>query len=75
MMNDQEKIAVLKASICNIGRLVPAGMTITFSRRPDAAASSMEQTFPNGEVLTCEFTGHAPIYTVPVVPAEYGIAQ
>lgn len=75
MMNDQEKIAVLKASICNIGRLIPAGMAITFSRRADAAASSMEQTYPNGEVVTCEFTGHAPIYTVPVVPAEYVIAQ
>lgn len=74
-MNDQEKIAVLEASICNIGRLIPVGMTITFSRHADAAASSMEQVYPNGEVLKCEFTGHSPIYTVPVVPAEYGIAQ
>ena len=74
-MDDQEKIAVLMASICNIGRLIPAGMTLTFSRRADAAASRMEQTFPDGDMMTYEFTGHAPVYTVPVVPAEYGLAQ
>jgi hypothetical protein len=72
-MTDQEKIAVLKASLCNIGRLIPAGMSITFRRDPDARASVMEQTYPDGEVVKAEFSGHTPIYTVPVVPSEYGV--
>jgi hypothetical protein len=74
-MTDEEKIAVLKASICNIGRLIPAGMTITFSRSQGAAKSSVEQIFPDGERMVANFTGHSPIYTVPVVPAEYGVAS
>ncbi len=73
-MTDEEKVAVLKASISNIGHLIPAGMTITF-RREAGAMSSVEQVFPDGEVLTANFTGHSPIYTVPVVPAEYGVVQ
>lgn len=71
-MTDEEKIAVLQASICNIGRLIPAGMTIRFSRVL-GEASTMEQVYPDGSVLIAHFTGHTPIYTVPVVPAEYGV--
>lgn len=74
MMTDQEKILVLKASIANIGHLIPAGMTITFKREHGELAT-VEQVFSNGEVLTCMFTGFSPIWSVPVVPAEYGITE
>lgn len=74
-MNDQEKIAVLKASISNMGRLIPAGMTITISRSADGGQSVMDQTYSDGTKLTAVFVGHTPIYSIPVVPAEYGMAQ
>jgi hypothetical protein len=73
-MTDAEKIAVLKASILNIGRLIPDGMAITFYRDPGETAT-MEQVFPNGEMTTAMFTGYSPIYSVPVVPAEYGVTE
>ena len=73
-MTDAEKIAVLKAAILNIGRLIPAGMTITFHRDPGCMAT-MEQVFPDGQMLTAAFTGFSPIYSIPVVPAEYGIQE
>lgn len=72
-MTDAEKVACLKASILNIGRLIPPGMSITFHRDPQANAT-MEQVFPDGQMLTAVFDGHTPIYNVPVVPAEYGLS-
>jgi hypothetical protein len=74
-MTDEMKIAVLRASMSNIGRLLPAGMTVSFSRPADGSACRLEQIYPNGETLTADFLGHSPIYTVPVVPAEYGVAS
>lgn len=71
-MTDAEKIACLKASITNIGRLIPEGMSITFYRDPGSMAT-IEQVFPDGELITAIFTDCSPIYTVPVVPAEYGV--
>lgn len=73
-MTDAEKIACLKASILNIGRLIPPGMSISFHRDPDAAAT-MEQVFPDGQMVTAIFNGYSRIYTVPVVPAEYGVTE
>lgn len=73
-MDDQEKLNVLKASILNIGRLIPEGMSITFYRDPGEMAT-LEQTFPDGQLVTAAFTGHTPIYDIPVVPAEFGIGE
>ncbi|GBG03935.1 hypothetical protein AZSI13_32620 [Azospira sp. I13] len=73
-MDDQKKLDVLKASILNIGHLIPGGMSISFYRDPGEMAT-VEQTFPDGQLVTAIFTGHSPIYDVPVVPAEYGIDQ
>jgi hypothetical protein len=73
-MNDAMKLAIIKASILNIGRLIPEGMSITFYRDPGEMAT-LEQTFPDGQLVTAAFTGHTPIYNVPVVPAEFGVDQ
>lgn len=68
------KVAILKASICNLGHLIPEGMTITFRRDPGHMAT-MEQEFPDGQMVTAAFTGCSPIYSVPVVPAEFSTLE
>ncbi|MCL2524585.1 MAG: hypothetical protein FWF20_07010 [Betaproteobacteria bacterium] len=73
-MNDADKIALLKASILNIGRLLPPGMSVTF-RHDSGAAATMEIMFPDGHIETLIFTGHSPIYNVPAVPSEYGVCS
>lgn len=72
--NDAFKIEVLKASLLNIGRLLPEGMSITFTHDP-GAMTTMEQTFPDGQVVNAIFTGFSPIYSVPVVPEEFRIKE
>lgn len=73
-MTDAEKVACLKASLCNIGRLIPEGMSIAFHRDPGADAT-MEQVYPDGQMVTAVFVGYSPIYNVPLVPAEYGVLE
>ncbi|MCL2344293.1 MAG: hypothetical protein FWC58_00370 [Desulfobulbus sp.] len=69
-MNDVDKLATLKASIINIGRLLPEGMHIMFHRDP-GCMTTLEQVYPDGSMTSAIFTGCSPIYGVPVVPAEF----
>lgn len=69
--NDAVKIDILRASIMNIGRLLPDNMSATFVRR--GAVTTLEQVFPDGQTQTYAFRDHTPIYGVPVVPAMVGI--
>lgn len=68
--NDAFKKKILQDSLLNIGRLLPEGMSVTFVHAP-GAMTTVEQTFPNGEVVRATFTSHSPIVSVPVVPEEY----
>lgn len=66
-VDDRLKVDILRASIVNIGRLLPDRMSIAFTRLD--AVTMLKQVFPDGETQDCIFTGHTPIYAVPVVPA------
>ena len=66
-VDDKLKVDILRASIVNIGRLLPDRMSIAFTRLD--AVTILKQVFPDGETQDCVFTGHTPIYAVPVVPA------
>lgn len=66
-VDDRLKVDILRASIVNIGRLLPDRMSIAFTRLD--AVTMLKQVFPDGESQDCIFTGHTPIYAVPVVPA------
>lgn len=65
-VDDKLKVDILRASILNIGRLLPDRMSIAFTRSD--TVTMLKQVFPDGESHAYVFTGHTPIYTVPVVP-------
>ena len=66
-VDDKLKVDILRASIVNIGRLLPDRMSIAFTRLD--AVTILKQVFPDGETQDCVFTGHTPIYAVPVAGA------
>jgi len=68
-ITDAEKQAILQASILNIGRLIPEGMQVTFTRDP-GCASMLEMTYPSGMTTHALFRNYAPIYHVLEVPVE-----
>ncbi len=72
-VDDKLKVDILRASIVNIGRLLPDRMSIAFTRLD--AVTMLKQVFPDGEIQDCVFTGHTPIYAVPVVPALRNLAE
>lgn len=69
MLTHAEKQTILQASLRNIGRLIPEGMYIIFTRDP-GCASTMELTYPGGLTTTAIFTNYSPIHQVPEVPYE-----
>ncbi|SAI74600.1 Uncharacterised protein [Bordetella ansorpii] len=71
--NDQVKMDVLRASILNIGRLLPDRMSIEFTRRD--GVTMLKQIFPEGDTQSYAFTSHTPIYSVPIVPALRTLAE
>ena len=56
-VDDKLKVDILRASIVNIGRLLPDRMSIAFTRLD--AVTMLKQVFPDGETRDCVFTGHA----------------
>lgn len=74
MLTDLEKINVLKASLLNIGRLLPEGMSVTFTRDP-GTFTTIEQVFPDGRMETGVFTSASPIYMVPETEAKISIKE
>ena len=66
-IDDQVKTGILRASILNIARLLPDNMSVAFTR--DDNVTGMKLVFPDGKEQSQIFTGHTPIYGVPVVPA------
>ena len=69
VLTDAEKQAILQASILNIGRLIPEGMLVTFTRDP-GCASTLELVYPSGTTTSAVFQNFSPIYNVPEVPIE-----
>jgi hypothetical protein len=69
IITDAEKLAILQASILNIGRLIPEGMQVTFTRDP-GCASTLELVYPSGMTTNACFRHFSPIYQVPEVPIE-----
>lgn len=70
-IDDQVKTGILRASILNIGRLLPDNMSIAFTR--GANVTGMKLVFPDGEEQSQIFAGYTPIYGVPVVPALFNL--
>lgn len=66
-VDDKLKVDILRASILNIGRLLPDRMSIAFTRSD--TVTMLKLVFPDGQTQTYAFRGHTPIYGVPVVPA------
>lgn len=71
--DDKLKLDILRASLLNIGRLLPDNMTATFDR--SGGITTLDQVFPDGSVSNYVFTGHTPIYGIPVVPATLNLAD
>lgn len=70
-VDDQLKVDILRASIVNIGRLLPDNMSVAFTRV--TKVTGMKLVFPDGEEQSQIFTSHTPIYGVPVVPALFNL--
>lgn len=68
-LTEAEKAVVLKASIQNVGRLLPKGMSITFDHLSPTGGTLLEMQFPNGATTLAEFVGCSPIHMVPFVCA------
>lgn len=64
-MTDAEKIAVLKASLHNIGRLLPDGVEVFFFHEGDDPRARMQICYADGSNTEYVFASHEPIYQVP----------
>ena len=63
-MTDDEKVAVLKASLLNIGRLLPAGVEVFFFHEGDDPRGRMQICHADGSNTEYIFTSHDPISLV-----------
>lgn len=68
-LTEVEKAMVLRASIQNVGRLLPKGMAIVFEHREGAEGTEMVLEFPNGSTKHAQFISCSPIHMVPFVCA------
>ena len=64
-MTHDEKIAVLKASLLNIGRLLPADVEIFFFHEDADPRGRMQIRHADGSNTEYAFASHEPIYQVP----------
>lgn len=64
-MTDAEKIDVLKASLLNIGRLLPANMEVYFYHEGDDPRARMQICHADGTNTEYAFVSHEPIYQFP----------
>lgn len=69
-MRDVEKAAIVRASMRNLGRLLPVGMEVRFFRADGDPRPRMAVTTPDGETTEYAFTTHQPIYLVPAVEID-----
>ncbi len=69
-MTDLEKQEVLKASLINIGRLLPPGTEIHFFREAGDPRARMQLCSADGTNTDYAFVGHGPIFNVPTVEAS-----
>lgn len=69
-ISDAEKAAVVRASMLNLGRLLPVGMEVRFGRADGDPLPRMTVTTPDGETTEYAFTTHQPIYLVPAVEID-----
>lgn len=66
-MTDLEKQEVLKASLLNIARLLPAEMEIHFFREAGDPRARMQLCYADGTNTDYAFVGHGPIFNVPTL--------
>lgn len=65
-MTDEVKTAVLKASLLNIGRLLPPDMEIHFYRDGADPGVRMQFYYADGTNIEYAFVGHGPVFDVPL---------
>jgi hypothetical protein len=68
-LTDAEQTELLRVSLLNIGRLLPEGMQVCFTRDPGCAAV-LELIMPDGQTTSAIFRSASPLYAVPAAPAE-----
>lgn len=65
-MTDEVKAAVLKASLLNIGRLLPPGTEVHFYRDDGDPRTRMQICYSDGTNTEYAFVGHGPVFDVAV---------
>lgn len=65
-MTDEVKTAVLKASLLNIGRLLPPGTEVHFYQDGADQRTRMQICYSDGTNTEYAFVGHGPVFDVAV---------